>query len=460
MQTNPKIFKAYDIRGVYGTDMNEQTAYKLGCAYVKLLSTDFKEQGVEDRVLNIGIAADMRQSSPRLKESLIAGILDMGANVIDLGMLSTPSFYFGVSKFNYDGGIIVSASHNPAEWNGFKMTRAKAVPISGETGMEDIKELVLNAEFTPVDQKGSLSKNLEVLEAQIKHDLSFAKPDKIKNFKVVADPANAMGKQYLDALFAELSCNYSAINNEFDGSFPAHEADPLKMENLEQLKKAVLEQGADLGIATDGDGDRVFFIDNEGELINPFIIRAILSKIFLAQKPGSKIAYDIRPGKITPDTILKYGGVPIVTRVGHSLIKEQAIAQGAYFAGESSGHFFLNMEDLGCFEVPCIVILELLQEFSSSEQSIADQVRPYRKYFNSGEINSVVSDKAAVLQKLEEKYSDGQINKLDGITIEYPNFWFNVRPSNTEEKLRLNLEAVDKETMEQKRDEVLGVIRT
>jgi phosphomannomutase len=247
------------------------------------------------------------------------------------------------------------------------------------------------------------------------------------------------------------------MNFEIDGTFPAHEADPIKEENLVDLKKKVLEEAADLGIALDGDGDRVFFIDNEGKTINQAIIRGILSKIFLKEKPGSKICYDIRPGKITEDMILENGGIPIVTKVGHSLIKEKALEEGAYFAGESSGHFFLNME-VGCFEVPVIVIGKLLEEFSLKNKPVSKYIKPLEKYYHSGEINSEVADKNEVFKNIERNYSDGEINKLDGISVKYSDFWFNVRGSNTEEKVRLNLEAKSEEIMEKRKKEVLDII--
>jgi len=245
---------------------------------------------------------------------------------------------------------------------------------------------------------------------------------------------------------------------ELDGTFPNHEADPFKAENLVDIQKAVIAEKADFGITTDGDGDRIFFIDNEGVLIDPAIIRGILSKVFLAERPGAKIAYDIRPGRITRDMIEQYGGVPIVTRVGHSYIKEQAVKEGAYYAGESSGHFFLNL-DYGTFEMPMIMALKLLIEFSGSGQSVADYVRPLRKYFHSGEINSEVADVHATIEGIAEKYNDGKVDRLDGVSVEYDDWWFNVRGSNTEPKIRMNLEAKTKELMEEKRDEVLSVIR-
>lgn len=456
MLTNPSIFKAYDIRGIYQKDLDKNTAYKLGLAYIELRQQDLKNK--KNKKLNIVVASDMRTSSPILKKYLIKGLLDAGANVIDIGLAATPTFYFAVAKYKYDGGIMVSASHNPKEWNGFKITREKAIPVSGETGINFLKEKILKDNFKVSTKKGKLIKRKNVLLDHIKYDLKFGKIKKIKPFTIVADPANAVGGLYLKELAKYLPIKLKKINFKLDGTFPAHEADPLKEENLREIKKEVLKNKADLGITTDGDGDRIFFIDNKGELIDQSIIRGLLAKLFLKDKPKSKMGFDVRPGKITEDLILENGGKPVKTRVGHSLIKEQMLKENIYFSGESSGHFFLNME-IGCFEVPCIVVLKLLEEFSSSDLKISEQISPLKKYFHSGEINNNVDDKEKVFKEIENKYKHGKINKLDGITVELPDFWFNVRGSNTENKMRLNLEATNKKTMEEKTAEVLKIIK-
>lgn len=449
------IFKAYDIRGVYPTELNEETAYKIARAYAQFLRSELKQQD-EARVV---VARDMRLSGPSLTKEVIRGLREGGLHVIDIGLASAPTFYFAVAFHGYDGGVMVSASHNPKEYNGLKMTRARAIPISGETGIKDIEKLVAGGVFEEPARTGSYEERHGVLTEQVAHDVQFSDMRAIKPFKIVADAASAMGAQYLEALFAQLPCTLVKMNFDLDGTFPAHEADPLKEENLEDLKKRVLEEKADLGIATDGDGDRIFFVDNEGKRIEPAIIRGILAKVFLKDRPGSNIAYDIRPGRITRDMIEQYGGTPIVTRVGHSLIKEQALRDNAYFAGESSGHLFLNM-DHGCYEVPMIVTLKLLQEFSESNMPVAEYIRPLDKYFHSGEINSRVQDVKVVIGEVTRRYRDGEQNSLDGITVEYPDFWFNVRGSNTEPLIRLNLEARSQILMEQKRDEILAFIRS
>ncbi|MGE5425535.1 MAG: phosphomannomutase/phosphoglucomutase [Bacillota bacterium] len=445
----PSIFKAYDIRGIVGQDFDAAFAHDLGQAYVALRQRD----GLTNK-LRIVVARDMRLTSPELCQCLIDGLVASGADVLDAGLLSTPAFYYAVSANEADGGIMVSASHNPKEWNGFKLVREKSKPISGESGIQWLKTCIEEKNF-PMGT-GSIQSIQGTAAAQLHHDLIHIDVTAIKPFKIVADAANSMGAQYLELLFSRLPAELVKLNFELDGSFPAHEADPLKKENLQQLSNAVIKEQADLGIATDGDGDRVFFVDEKGEVIDPSIIRGLLARIFLAERPGSKICYDVRPGKITVDLIREAGGIPVLSRVGHSLIKEQMISEDAYFAGESSGHFFLNLS-IGCFEMPIIMIGKLLAEFSKGDK-ISNFLKPYRRYSHSGEINRSVKDKAAVFALLEEKYQDAEINRLDGISISYPDFWFNVRASNTEDKVRLNLEALDQATMDKRRDEVLSLI--
>lgn len=453
IQTNPGIFKAYDIRGIYGQDFDEEMAYQLGLAFSEMRKNELKKDNI-----NIVAGCDMRVSSPILKEKLIEGLRDGGADVIDIGLASTPTFYFAVAHYGYDGGILVSASHNPKEYNGFKMVREKAIPVSKDTGIYMLRDKIINGDLIKAETKGNVSQKENVLADQVKHDLGYTDLQNIKPLKIVIDPANAMGAQYFDGLLEHLPCEIIKMNWEFDGSFPNHEADPFKHENVADLCKRVIEEKADLGIATDGDGDRIFFVDDKGEPVEPGITRAILCKIFLRENKNAKIAYDIRPGRITLDSILENGGTPIVTRVGHSLIKEQAIKENAIFAGESSGHFFLNMAE-GCYEVPLIVTLKILEELSQYGGKFSDYILPYKKYSHSGEINSRVESIEEKIKEIKEKYQDGKLDELDGITIEYPDYWFNVRASNTEPLLRLNLEAKTRELMEEKRNEILSLIR-
>lgn len=453
---NSNIFKAYDIRGIYGQDFDNELAYLLGLAFVELRKKD--PDYSPDKKMQIAVGADMRLSSPALKDNLIRGLLAAGIDAVDLGLVSTPTFYFAVGKYNYGGGIMISASHNPKEWNGFKLVRSKGVPISGETGILFLRDQILNNHFIPASVPGNVLYNNQALADEIAYSMSFVDTSKIKPLTIVADTASGMGAAYLKALSEKLPIKLIPLNFNFDGSFPAHEADPLKEENLQQLKTQVVDRHADLGVATDGDGDRIFFVDNQGKAVNQAIIRGLLAKLFLLKKPGAKIGYDVRPGKITADLILENGGRPVVTRVGHSLIKEQMLKEDIYFAGESSGHFYLQGE-AGCFEYPSIMFLTLLSALSSTDQDFASYIAPYNKYLSSGEINRVVDDKDGVFAKIAAKYAGGKINRLDGISVEYPDFWFNVRASNTEPKMRLNLEAINQEVMVNKRDEVLELIK-
>lgn len=462
MNVATNIYKAYDIRGIYGTELTEEVAYKTARACAQLIQSE--HLGAQ---LTMVVGQDMRVSSPALTQEVIRGLTDEGVHVVDIGLVSTPAFYFAVAKYDYDGGIMVSASHNPPEYNGLKMVRAGAAAISGDTGILTIRDTVIaDKTFGQSTTQGSVTKRDDIIVEHVKIDsalanLNLTDTQIIKPFTVVADAANSMGATYLRETFKHIpQCTLVKMNFELDGTFPAHEADPFKEANNAALMQQVVAQKADLGIATDGDGDRIFFVDNEGVMIDPAIVRGVLAKVFLEETPGATICYDIRPGRITRDLIEEAGGKPCVTKVGHSLIKEQALKEGAVFAGESSGHFFVNMPH-GMFEAPVIVMLKLMAYFSRSEQTIADQVRPYRKYAHSGEINSEVEDKIGMMQKLQNLYGPQatSVSALDGITIEYPDYWFNVRASNTESVLRLNLESISQDMMQTKRDEILAIIR-
>lgn len=453
---NPEIFKAYDIRGIFNLDFKADFAYKLGLAFVALRK---KDADSKNEKLKIVVARDVRLSSDEISTELIRGLQAAGAEVLDAGLLSTPAFYFAVSHSQADGGIIVSASHNPKEWNGFKLVRQKSRPISGETGINWLKDN-LNYASASVDENNftPITKLEKMAEKQLEHDLKYINPE-IRSFKIVADAANSMGAQYLELLENTIPGEIIKMNFQLDGSFPAHEADPLKKENLISLSERIIAEKADLGIATDGDGDRVFFLDNLGKIIDPAIIRGLLAQVFLKEKPGSKICYDVRPGKITRDLIITGGGEPIITRVGHSLIKDRMLKEGAYFAGESSGHFFLNL-DIGCFEMPIIMIGKMLELFNQESTNVADYIKQYQKYYHSGEINRSVGDKGLVFKLLNEEFKEAKISHLDGISVEYDNYWFNVRASNTENKVRLNLEAIDLKTMELNRDRIIKIIES
>lgn len=455
MNINPSIFKTYDIRGVYGTDFDDSFAYKLGLAYCQL-----RREELGRSRMTLAVGRDMRLSSPSLHRELMRGLLDGGADVIDLGLVGTPTFYFAVAHYGYDGGIQVSASHNPKEYNGFKLVRNLAAPMAEDSGIQDLKHLLLENELTPHTEKGSIGENVQVIEEQVRYDLSLCPAPRMP-MKLVIDTANGMGALYFDELLKHLpQIQVEKMNWQLDGTFPGHEADPFKPENVAALCERVRASGADLGVASDGDADRIFFVDEKGQPLSPGITRAIMAKLFLEEKPVATIAYDIRPGRITYDTIVANGGSPLVTKVGHSLIKQAMIDSGAYFAGESSGHFILNMEREGCYEVPGIVFLKLLGALSADGLKLSELARSYERYYSSGEISMPVKNTAACLQSLKEIYADGKQNLLDGLSVEYPRYWFNVRASNTEALLRINIEGVEKSVVEEIAEKITREIQS
>ncbi|MFH0852978.1 MAG: phosphomannomutase/phosphoglucomutase [bacterium] len=447
------IFKAYDIRGVYPDELDEQTAYDIGRAYATLIQNE--NQG---RELTIAVGEDMRLSTPALKSKLIAGLIDSGVNVVEIGLVTTPTFYFAVGFHKYDGGMMVSASHNPKDHNGFKMVRARGVPVSGEAGIEDIKQMVIKQSFITAEKKGQVAHQADVLTEAVQEEIKGIALEKIKPFKIVVDAANAMGALDVEAMFKDLPCEIIKLNFELDGNFPSHQPDPIVAENRELTRQEVIKHKADLGIVPDGDGDRYFFIDEQGNNIPQGILRGIMAQIALKENPGATVCYDIRPGKITQDMIEAVNGHGIVTRVGHSLIKETMLKEKAVFGGESSGHYFYKFP-FGTFEAPITLVMKFLVYLSEQDKPASEVVKPYDIYFHSGEINSKVDDVQGKLKLIKETFSDGKINELDGITVEYPDWWCNIRPSNTEPLLRLALEARSQEIMEQKRDEILALIK-
>jgi len=452
MNFDPSIFKAYDIRGIYGQNLDENTAYKVARAYAVILKKENNKSN-----LRVVVGQDMRVSTPSLKERIVSGLTDSGIDVIDVGLVTTPTYYFAVAYYGYDGGIQVSASHNPPQWNGFKIVRAKAVPMGGETGIYLIRDMVKKSVFSHVVNKGKVVEKKDIVKEEVNVQREGLSWQKIKPFKIAVDTGNGMGALDVEAIFEDLPCKLSKLNFKLDGSFPVHIPDPLKEENLEWLKKEVLDKKCDLGIATDGDSDRWFFVDNLGQTVPQPILRGLMAQIALKENPGATVCYDIRPGRITRDMIEEAGGKAIVTRVGHSLIKETMLKEKAVFGGESSGHYFYQFP-YGTFEAPVVLCLKFLSYLSLMDKPLSEVVSPYKRYFHSGEINRDVEDKEQKMEKIAQKYRDGKISRLDGITIEYPDFWFNVRPSNTESVLRFALEAKTQKLMQEKRDEIIKQI--
>lgn len=436
------IFKAYDIRGVYPSDLNEAMAEKIGRAYI--VFTGAKK---------VVVGRDMRPHSEPLFRAVVKGMLEQGADVVDLGLCSTPMSYHANGKLHADGSIMITASHNPGEWNGFKLCRAEAVPISGATGIKDIEALVAADTWTAPEKPGTLS-TYDISAEYAKFLRSFVKFG--RKLKVVVDYANAMGSYEIKGI--EDLFEIVPLYKELDGTFPNHEANPLHLETLDAIRRKVVETGADFGAAFDGDADRCGFIDNEGNIIPMDLFTALIAQDTLADAPaGTPILYDLRSSWAVKESIAEHGGKPVMSRVGHAFIKAQMREVGAVFAGELSGHYYYKENYVA--ESQGLSMVKLTNLICKTGSKVADLVRPLKKYFQSGEINSKVADTAPVLDAIRKKYADGNLFELDGVSVEYDNWWFNVRASNTEPLLRLIVEAKDKATMEAKRDELLKLIR-
>lgn len=439
------IFKAYDIRGIYPSEINEKTAYAIGRATAQYLHAQ-----------RIAVGRDIRTSSPSLFESLAQGITDEGCTVIDLGLATTPMVYFASSRLDVDGAISLTASHNPSEYNGMKICRKNAIPVGEDSGLKDIENIAVNESFTEKTPKGSIEPH-DIKTEYTEYFSSFAQFGNT-SFTIAIDPANAMGILELD-IYRKFPKNLRlhTLFDTFDSSFPNHEANPLKLETLKSLQEKVQETNAHIGIANDGDADRIAFIDEHGDIIPMDFITGLLATIILRKHPGATILYDLRSSKSVKEIIEEHGGKAKECRVGHAFIKKQMRDENAIFAGELSGHYYFqenSFAEAGTFAA--ILLLNLMAE---TGLPISELVKDLRRYFHSGEINSEVENKDAILAKLKELYCDGKQSELDGLKVEYGNWWFNVRPSNTEPVLRLNLEAHTQAYMEQKRDEILTIIR-
>ncbi|MGB0872345.1 MAG: phosphomannomutase/phosphoglucomutase [Solirubrobacterales bacterium] len=456
MTIDQSIFKAYDVRGTYPDQMNEEVAYKIGRALALFLA---RESGKAVGELTVGVGRDMRLSAPDMAAKYIAGLTDSGANVLDVGQVGTEVLYWIVNHRALDGGAMVTASHNPAAYTGAKLVRAKALPLSGDSGISDIRDAVLGDSFGDVAAaKGSVETEDVMAEFQL-HALGFINPEAVKPIRVVADGGNGMAGPMVGPVFGELPVvDLKTYYWTPDGTFPDHEPNPLLPENREFIIETVKSEQAELGIAWDGDADRCFFIDERGRFVDGDFLTALLAESLLKKFPGETILYDVRASRAVADTVLAAGGRPMVNRVGHAFFKARMHENGALFGGEVSGHYYFR--DFGCIDsgtLPALLILEMLGERNVTLGELVDGYR--QKYFITGEINSTVDDAQAVLDEIERRYGDGEIMKLDGINVDYEDWHFNVRASNTEPLLRLNLEAFSQEHMEEKRDELLALIR-
>jgi phosphomannomutase len=444
----PEVFKAYDVRGIYPAEIDEEGAYAIGRAYVE-----------EFQPKRIAIGRDMRMSGPQMVAALTEGATDGGAEVLDIGQIGTEMLYFAVGSLELDGGITCTASHNPKEYTGFKIVRAGALPVGGDSGLTDVRDRALKG-FGEVARRGAVEKK-DIWPAFLERVLSFIDPSAVKPLRVVVDAANGMGGRMLDPVLDRLP-QIDAVRCYFepDGSFPNHEPNPLLPENREFIVAKVREEKADLGIAFDGDADRCFFVDETGEFVPGDFVTALFSETFLVKEPGAKIIYDVRASWAVPHTIEQAGGTALMNRVGHAFIKHRMRETGAVFGGEVSGHYYFR--DFSRADSGIIPALLMLEYVSKQGKPLSEILRPYREhYFITGEINTRVSDVAAKLEQLEKHFSaQGEVTHLDGLSVDAEDWHFNVRPSNTEPLLRLNLEALSPDLMESKRDEVLGIIRS
>jgi phosphomannomutase len=445
---DPKVFKAYDVRGIYARELDEDGAYAIGRAYVEQF---------EPR--RIAVGRDMRVSSPSMAAALIRGATEGGADVLDLGLVGTEMVYFAVGELELDGGVAVTASHNPKEYTGMKIVRQGALPVGGDSGLLDIRDKAISLGDAPEGQSLGQVQEYDVWPAYVERVLSFVDVSAIKPLRVVIDAANGMAGVMLPPVIERLPIEAIRHYFEPDGTFPNHEPNPLLPENREFIVEKTTTEGADFGVAFDGDADRCFFVDDEGEFVPGDFVTALLAESVLEKSPGGKIIYDVRASWAVPETIEGAGGTPLINRVGHAFIKHRMREEGAAFGGEVSGHYYFrefSQADSGV--VPFLLMLELI---SRRGEKLSQILRPYRdRYFITGELNTPVPDVALKLEELEDRFGpQGEVSHLDGISVDAGKWHFNVRPSNTEPLLRLNLEARSEELMEQKRDEVLDVIR-
>jgi phosphomannomutase len=448
------IFKAYDIRGLYGEEMDESTAHAIGRAFARVLA---RLRGKETSELRVGLGRDMRLTAPAMAAELRGGLIFEGATVLDAGMVATEMLYHLVGSRELDGGAMVTASHNPKAYTGVKLVREGALPFSGDAGIGDVKAEI-EAGFGTGPGGGSLEE-VDIWDEYRAHALSFIDPANVKPMKVVVDGGNGMAGPMVGPILDQLGLELERMYFEPDGEFPDHEPNPLLERNRQMIMERVQASGADLGIAWDGDADRCFFIDASGEFCDGDFICALLARAALRKNPGATILYDPRSSRAVPDLVAAEGGRSDLSRVGHAFFKARMREENAVFGGEVSGHYyFRDFWNADSGTIPALLMLELLSVDGRGLGELMDEFRS--RYFISGEINSEVADPAAKLEEIAERYSDGETTRLDGVSIDYPDWHFNVRPSNTEPLLRLNLESLaSREDMERRRDELLGLIR-
>ncbi len=444
----PTIFKSYDVRGVYPSELNEDAAYAIGRCFVPLVGSQ------RTRVV---VGRDMRASGRSLADAFARGACDAGADVVDIDRVSTDALYFAVGKYAFDGGVMITASHNPAQYNGMKFTRSQARAISLDTGLATIREQILVGALPPkAERRGSVSQR-DVLDDFAEHCLSFVDRSKIKPLRIAVDAGNGMAGETVPHVFKFLPCEIVPLYFELDGSFPNHPASPIEPENMIDLQAAVRKEGCDLGVAFDGDADRMFVVDEKAAIVDGSTVTALVALNMLEKYPGAKILYNLICSRSVPELIAKAGGVPVRSKVGHSIIKSLMREEDVVFGGEHSGHFYFR--DNWYADSGMIAFLACLELFSAATKPVSEVIAPIDTRFRSGEINGQVADVSEKLRAIEERYADADVDRLDGLTISYPNWWMNVRASNTEPLLRLNVEGDTRALMEQHRDEALALIR-
>jgi phosphomannomutase len=449
-EINEKIFKAYDIRGKYPEEINEEAVKKISLAFLKFLSKEKKGS------LKIVLGRDNRLSSKNLYKAALAGFKNFGAKIIDLGLVPTPVFYFAVWQLKADGGIQITASHNPPSDNGLKIVGKNALEIGKDNGLEEIKNIAKSIDFSNNKKKLVIFKNKSIFKKFFVFNFKKSKIKLKKKLTIVFDTANAVSGLYIPQIKKYLPGKIYHLFSKLDGSFPNHSPNPLEEKNLEVLKNTVLEKKADLGVAFDGDGDRIIFVSNKGEIIPSDIIASLIAKNLLSKNKGIKVVYNICSSNIIPETVKELGGIPIVTKIGHTFVKDVMRREKAEFGAEFSGHFYFKEFDYS--EAPIFVLIKILEIIEKEEKPISEIILPFKKYFNSGQINFETEDKNSKIEFLKEKYKNGKISTLDGLRVDFPNWWFIVRPSNTENLLRLNVEAKTKELLEEKIQEIKNLI--
>ncbi len=448
---NPAIFKAYDIRGLYPSEVNEEIFRDIGQAFVSHLQAK-----------RIAVGQDMRLSSPSLASAFIEGARNQGCDVVDYGLIGTDMLYYATVTDQHDGGAEITASHNPKTYNGVKLVAKNAIPLSGDSGISDIRDIISKGLDSPSNKSKGLYRKAKRLNEYVNHVLSFIDIPSIKPFHLVLDAGSGIGGLVAPLLFDQLPCQTTRLCFEVDGTFPNHEANPLIKKNREDLVSAVISSGADAGIAWDGDADRCFFVDGTGEFISGDFVTALLAEVFLLRHPQSKIIYDVRASHAVKDLVARHNGSALMNRVGHAFIKKRMREEDAVFGGEVTGHYYFRdnfYADNGF--IPALLVLELM---SKRNQTLRELLTPFREqYFISGEINTTVNSMSEIphiLERLKTHYADGTLDCMDGVSIEYDTWHCNVRPSNTEPLIRLNLEGNTPSIMTDRRDEIIALIRS